>query len=237
MAALLASTAATPESLQASASPASTTPVSASVQEDSVTTQEVTTTTTREGNSTRDKALELLGKNVPNHTTAAILGITPARVSQFLEDPDFKEQVQARLIESTLASSERDKKKDDIEDLLLQKMQDSIGFITRPLEILKALQVVSALPRRAAATQGVPTGERMEATLTLPAFVAKGAVKVEFQFNTDREVVEVGGKAMQTMSMPSVLSALEEYKETRNAGASYNNDIIEHSPQDTESVE
>lgn len=180
-----------------------------------------TTNSVVEGNSTRDKAMELLGKNIPQHTVASILGISPSRISQFMEEPDFKDQVQARLIQSTIAASNRDAKKDALEDALLTRFEDMSKFITRPMELLKALQVVSALPRRAPAIQGVQAGERTEATLTLPSFITNVEVNVNFQYNTNREVVEVDGRTMQTMPMHSVLEELEQHRNTR---------LLEHQP-------
>lgn len=148
--------------------------------------------------STRAQALELLSKGLSTGETARALSCSPSLISQFLAEPEFKSQVTEGLALRSVARTVRDDKIDKLEDMALDRLAQVIGFgFSRPMEILKAVQVINGLHRRGVNSEGAVSEDTGRVVLELPKFA--GSVEVALRYNTNNEVVEVNGREMRTM--------------------------------------
>lgn len=163
--------------------------------------------------STESRALQLLGSGVTPEITAASLGISVSRISQLLSDESFAAQVAELRFKSLMKHNERDASYDTMEDRLLEKLSDCIPLMHRPMEILKAIQVINAAKRRGSSTPEHMIEKQSIVQLTIP-------VQIINKFKTDisGQVVEVENKPLLTIQSGSLDNFLRT-RRNENGGA------------------
>lgn len=137
-------------------------------------------------NITEERALALLGSGVAPETAAASLGISPARISQLLSDDNFAARVAELRYENLAKHNRRDASYDSLEDQLIEKMQDVIPLMHRPMEILKAIAVINAAKRRGQSTPESIIEKQQIINLTIPVQVIN-----KFQTNMQGQVTTI----------------------------------------------
>lgn len=149
--------------------------------------------------STETRAMELLGSGCAPETVAAALGVTASRISQLLADESFAIAVADLRFQNLQRHTAIDSSYDTMEEQLLVKLQDLIPLMLRPMEVLKALQVLNAAKRRGAA--GVPQTIQHQqiVNITIPVFM-----KQQIITDVNNQVVQIGNKDLVTIQ-PSVL--------------------------------
>ena len=157
--------------------------------------------------TTEERALTLLGQGVPPTAVANALGVDISRISQLLSQDDFAQKVVEKKFESLSKHNERDSAIDGLEDKLLQKMQDCLPFMTRPMEILKAYSVVNAAKRRGQSAPEDLTQKQTIIQLNIPQIILD-----RFQTNVHNQVIQVGTQSLLTIPSGQMLKQLE----TRN---------------------
>jgi len=158
---------------------------------------------------TEEKALALLGQNVPAETVAASLGITPSAISQMLANEDFAARVNEQRFLNLAAHSERDNHYDELEDKLLDKLENSIPMMHKAGEILKALQVVNSAKRRGSAAPAHLNENTTVIPLTLPTQIIQ-----QFTVNAaNNQVVKVGEQTLITMQSGTLADKLKVRRE------------------------
>lgn len=160
----------------------------------------------------KERAKKLLGVGVPAELVASTLGCEPSYISQLMSEDTFREEVITLRVASMTAASERDATADSIEDLLLDKLKNSLDFIHKPADILRTYVAINNAKRRGAGLQHGQTVNNVVVQLTLPL-----AVQQKFVTNALGEVVEVDGQTMVTMPPAQLLRNLAEQKESTNA--------------------
>lgn len=175
------------------------------------------------GNSPKAQAAMLLGRNISESQVADILGVSPALISQYKEDPAFSEQVRLMQLDASLAATLRDEKINELEDSVLDRVKDVLPYITKPMELVGVLRTINSLQRRGATSLAASALNQQNNTvvLELPPNITKG--EVNLKFNTSNEVVEVEGRMMHTMPAPSVqkmaeLDAQERLESRKDSG-------------------
>jgi len=155
--------------------------------------------------ATESRALELLGQNIHPAHVAAALGVTESLISQYLADPQFVSEV-AELRFKTLAKhNTRDLAYDSMEDELLAKLRDLLPFMMKPLEILRAIQVINGAKRRGSTAPESLTQKSEVISLTLPIQIIN-----QFQTNSANQVIKAGDQELvtvQSAQMSKLLSA------------------------------
>ena len=138
-----------------------------------------------------------LGMNAER--VAALVGVSPSRISQLLSDEDFREEVGKERAIGLLEARERDKRIDRIEDKCLDRLEQSIQSslsITKPMEAARIVQIVNGLKRRGGGE--LVGGQSVEAsnvvTLVLPLVTQN-----KFVINGVGQVVEVEGQTLVTL--------------------------------------
>lgn len=140
------------------------------------------------------RALTLLGQGIPPTAVANALGVDPSRISQLLADETFATQVIEKKFTSLSKHNERDTKIDDIEDKLLKSLEHSLPFMTRPMEILKAFQVINLAKRKGQAVSENLTNKQTIIQLNIPQIILQ-----KFSSNVHNQVVQVGEQSLVTM--------------------------------------
>jgi len=160
--------------------------------------------------TTSDRALALLGAGVAPAQVAASLGVTDSYISQLVSDEHFAARVAELRFESLQKHNARDNKYDDMEDKLLERMEDCLPLMHRPMEILKAIQVINMAKRRGQSTPESLTNKQTVIQLNIPVQILN-----TFRANPQGQVTEIGNQSLLTIQSGSLESLV---KEKRNGG-------------------
>lgn len=157
------------------------------------------------------RALELLGNGVSPEQTAAALGVSASRISQMLSEEHFAQAVTQRRYEALCKHNERDSNYDALEDKLLKKMTDLLPMMVRPMEILKALQVVNQAKRRGSNNIDGSAEQKPIVELTIPVTILQ-----QFTTNQLGQVVQAGSQSLETIQAGALLERRKEQQNVRS---------------------
>ena len=163
---------------------------------------------------TAERALELLGMGVIPAQVAAALGVDISRISQLLSDEEFAAKVAEKRFANLRKHSERDNKYDALEDELIEKLQDCLPLMHRPMEVLKAIQTINAAKRRGASAPEHITNQNQIIQLNIP-----NALIEKFQVNINNQVISAGNQSLETIQSGSLLDMAKSSKLTNMIGA------------------
>lgn len=142
----------------------------------------------------KDKIKALLGQGHSAELVSTILGCDPSYISQLLEDELFRNEVSELRVIALQAATTRDRKWDDLEDKLLDKLHASTDFVIKPREIAMLLSMANAAKRRGATAQESITINNKVVTLVIPE-----KLNLNFALSQNNQVVAVGEKSMLTI--------------------------------------
>jgi predicted transcriptional regulator len=187
--------------------------------------------------ATADRALSLLGQGLSTSVVASALGVSDARVSQLLADPDFAAQVQKARFESLQQSTAIDSKYNELEDALLGKLKKVMPLISRPRDILQAISTVNSAKRRGQSTPDTDALQAKVVNLTLPQIVQQKFIQNNYQ-----QVVEVRDESGNSQSLVTASSGsldgfakemLDRREEERNNEQARSQKFLESSDEET----
>jgi len=161
-------------------------------------------TTTNLDKSVSDRALTLLGQGVPASIVASTCGVTESRISQLVSDPEFAAEVAELRFSNLQKHNERDSHYDRMEDTLLKRLEDLLPLMMRPMEVLKAIQVINAAKRRGASAPDSIVQQQTYINLTIPTTLIQ-----KFQTNSNNHVIQAGEQTLITMQSGSLLSRVK----------------------------
>lgn len=161
--------------------------------------------------SVEQRALELLGNGVSPEQTAAALGVSPSRISQLLSEDHFAQAVTQRRYEALCKHNERDNNYDSLEDRLLKKMEDLLPMMVRPMEVLKALQIVNQAKRRGSNNIDGSAEQKPIIELTIPVTILQ-----QFTTNQLGQVVQAGSQSLETIQAGALLERRKEQQNVRS---------------------
>lgn len=154
--------------------------------------------------ATEDRALALLGSGISAESVASALGVSPSRISQLLANETFAAQVAELRFNNLQSHNIRDGSYDSLEDRLISKLERSMNMMVRPMEILKAIQVVNGARRR-----GQSAPEQVSASQTIVNLMLPTQITQRFITNGDNQVVSAGEQNLVTMQASRLLNNLE----------------------------
>ena len=157
--------------------------------------------------STQDRALSLLGQGVSPEHTALALGITPSAISQLLSAPEFAEQVATLRFQNLAKHSERDNRADTLEDKLLEKIEDLLPFISRPLEAARLYQIVNGAKRRGQSAPESITNQQEVVQLLMPVQIIN-----QYTVNSNNQVIKAGQQDLVTVQSGRMQHLLDQNK-------------------------
>lgn len=155
--------------------------------------------------STEERALKLLGSGLKPETVASALGVSLSRISQLLSAEEFALKVAQLRYESLQKHNETDEDYDTLEKTLINRLKDVLPLMTRPMEILKAIQVVNAAKRR-----GVSSPEQIESPSKLVELTIPIQIINKFMVDSDNRVIEVEGQKLVTIQSGALLNQLKQ---------------------------
>lgn len=162
--------------------------------------------------TTKERALSLLGYGSKPAQVAAVCGVSESEISQLVSDPIFAQQVAELRFKNQAKHNERDNELDMMEDTLIEKMKDLLPMMHRPMEVLKAIQVINQAKRRGASSPEQLSGAQTVVTLVMPITVVQ-----KFTTNIHNQVVRAGNDDLVTIQSSKLLDAVKSHmKESSN---------------------
>lgn len=143
---------------------------------------------------TNERALSLLGSGVAAEAVASALGVTPSYISQLLSDENFAAQVSQLRFETLSKHNERDSKYDTLEDKLLGKLENTVGLLMRPMDILRAIKVVNEAKRRGQSSEDSIVNQHNLVSINMPVQVVQ-----QFTTNIHNQVIAAGEQTLVTV--------------------------------------
>lgn len=153
-------------------------------------------------NSTEQRALKLLGGGYGPEVAATATGVTVSRISQLLSEPEFAAAVSELRFQNLNRHNERDDTYDTMETKLLAQLEDVLPLMMRPMEILKAIQVINAAKRRGQSAPDTVTQQNTVVNLTMPTLIMQ-----KFTTNINNQVIQAGEQTLETIQSSSMLTA------------------------------
>lgn len=154
--------------------------------------------------SLQQRILALLGNGVSAEMVANTVGVTPSYVSQLVSSPDFAEHVSLLRYENLSKHNVRDANYDELEDTLTSKLQDFLPLMTKPLEILRAIQVINGAKRRGSTTPENITNKQVQINLIMPTTIVQ-----KFTTNVNNQITAVAGQELLTIDSKALLAKLD----------------------------
>ena len=167
----------------------------------------VTTTT-----ATEERALSLLGQGCGPELVASAIGVSVSRISQLLSTPEFAERVAELRFASLARHNERDLRADRIEDMLLEKLENVIPYITDPMKLVAAYTRINAAKRRGASSPDAITTQTQVVALNIPSVVINQHVKQDITVNINNQVIKAGNQDLVTVQSASMEKLLARSK-------------------------
>lgn len=161
----------------------------------------------------KERIKKLLGAGVPQGVVATSVGCSPSYISQLMEDSHFAEEVALARVGNMTALTDRDSRIDKLEDAAIERLEELLPYATKPMELTRIFQTLNAAKRRSAgAVADLPQANQV-IQLNIPIQVVSN-----FQLSERREVVEVNGRTMVSMSAKQLQElAANHTKELPNA--------------------
>lgn len=161
-------------------------------------------------NTNQGQALKLLGQGISAVMVASTLGVTEGLVSQFLAEPRFAEEVTRLKLAALQKQTSVDNKYLEFEDRLLDKFGKVIPLMTKPMEILKGLQVLNATKRRGMADSPAGLAVSQVVTINIPVHVGQ-----KFITNTHNQIVEIHDESGSRSLVTATPQAVERLAASR----------------------
>ena len=168
---------------------------------------QLTTTT-----ATEERALSLLGQGCGPELVASAIGVSVSRISQLLSTPEFAEKVAELRFASLARHNERDQRADRIEDMLLEKLENVIPYITDPMKLVAAYTRINAAKRRGASSPDAITTQTQVVALNIPSVVINQHVKNDITVNINNQVIKAGNQDLVTVQSASMEKLLARSK-------------------------
>lgn len=154
---------------------------------------------------TSERAMKLLGSGLSPTVVASTIGVTDSYISQLMADSDFAAKVVELRFQTLQASSERDKKYDELEDTLLERLKDVLPYMVKPREVLDALTKVNAAKRRGQTSPDVGAVTSQIVNLQIPIVLQQ-----KFTVSSDNHIIQVGEQELSTISAQGFKRLLEQ---------------------------
>lgn len=159
----------------------------------------------------QDKLISFLAAGVSQSAAAAACGISPSYVSQLLTEQGFQEALALKRADSLADNLAYDGRLEQVENIVLSRIEATAPMITDPMKALKALHMLSTVRRRSGTMQQDQTPTTV-ITLDLPA-----STKVAISLSQDKQVIAIDGRSTATLPSRNLGVLLAERKKTAQA--------------------
>jgi hypothetical protein len=141
------------------------------------------------------KLIGFLAAGVPPAAAATAAGVTPAYVTQLLDDDEFRTEVINASAERLDVAIKQDTTVESIKTKALRVIEAKLPFVRSSLEAARIYQILSAAPKNA------PTGSTQsgQAGVNMVTIVLPKAAGINLKLNTLNQVIEIEGQTMATL--------------------------------------
>jgi len=153
---------------------------------------------------TERRALELLGSGAGPEQVASAVGVTTGFISQLLAAPEFAAAVADLRFQSLSSYNTRDEKINSLEDQLLEKLENLLPMMFRPMEVVRAYATINAAKRRGAAAPASAHTTQNIVSITLPQIIIDRFTAVTTNINN--QVIKAGNQDLITMQSGTLLA-------------------------------
>jgi len=143
---------------------------------------------------TERRALELLGSGAGPEQVASAVGVTTGFISQLLAAPEFAAAVADLRFQSI----------NSLEDQLLEKLENLLPMMFRPMEVVRAYATINAAKRRGAAAPASAHTTQNIVSITLPQIIIDRFTAVTTNINN--QVIKAGNQDLITMQSGTLLA-------------------------------
>lgn len=162
--------------------------------------------------SSESRALELLGQGLDPSQVGPAVGLTVSRISQLLSDPEFSAQVAELRFKNLSKHNARDSRYDDLEDKLLEKMENLLVFMMKPMEVLAAIKTINAAKRRGASAPDHILQQQTVINLTMPTQIIN-----QFKVDSNKQVIQAGTQTLITAQSGTIQDLINKHRSPQNA--------------------
>lgn len=146
------------------------------------------------------RAIEMLGSGLAAEQVAGALGVSPSAISQLLAKEEISSKVSQLRYESLSRHNARDNKADNIEDRLLDKIDSLLPLMMRPMEVIKAYQIINGGKRRGSTAPQVIANQQTVVQIVMPTVLTN-----KFVADSRNQVVRAGEQDLLTMQSGTLL--------------------------------
>lgn len=177
-----------------------------------------------------DRALSMLGSGAPAGIVAQALGVTEGRISQLLANEEFSQAVADLRFKNLNKQTQLDDRYSDMETKLLDKLEKTLPFLTRPKDVASVLGTINGTKRRGAQLTQATQSTGQIVNLTIPIAIAH-----KFTTNVNNQVIEVKGEQGEAETLitatPAGLHTLSQQLLTKGDGSHDSNGASEELPK------
>ena len=159
----------------------------------------------------QEKVVDLLASGLSTSAIAEALGCSQSYISQLQSQDSIAEAVQAKKVAKTAKAIETETKLTDIKQVLVNRLSELAPYMTKPMEVVRVLEVVDNMERKSAMRPAQSTGNQI-VQLVLPK-----QSHVRFTLSAQNEVIEVEGRPMASLPAPQIWAQLQEKSPTQVA--------------------
>ena len=170
--------------------------------------------------TTESRALALLGAGANPEQVAAALGITASRISQLVSDPEFAAQVADLRFQNLSQHNARDSKYDTIEDTLLERLENLLPLMHRPMEVMKAISTINGAKRRGQSAPQQITNTQNIVNIQIPNLIVN-----KFTTNINNQVIRAGEQELLTIQSGTLLKENNILASTLNREGEHHDDV------------
>jgi len=155
---------------------------------------------------TERRALELLGSGAGPEQVASAVGVTTGAISQLLANENFAAAVADLRFQSLSSYNTRDEKINSLEDALLEKLENLLPMMFRPMEVVRAYATINAAKRRGAAAPVASHTTQNIVSITLPQIIVDRFTQSAVTTNINNQVIKAGTQDLITMQSGTLLA-------------------------------
>jgi transcriptional regulator with XRE-family HTH domain len=157
---------------------------------------------------------ELLAKGLSQAVVASIVGVDPSYVSQLMGQDEFAAEVSEGRALAVGQHLKRDERLDSLEDGMIGKVEEMVKspfMFRKPMEAVRALQIVNGLKRRASNVLDSQAGTQGTVVmLTMPKTIINNFYAPVLDIN--QNVVKIGDTDLITVQSAGMLALASQEK-------------------------
>lgn len=164
----------------------------------------------------KEQIRELLAKGLSQAVVSSIVGVDPSYISQLMAQEDFAGQVSEGRAIAVGQHIKRDERLDALEDGMIGKVEEMVKspfMFRKPMEAVKALQIVNGLKRRASNVLGTQADTAGTVVmLTMPKTIVNNFYAPVLDIN--QNVVKIGDTDLITVQSAGMLALAAQAQAT-----------------------